>query len=296
MTDTMTPSFNTMTMSETSWDSGSLGLGEKDYAGQLKLRISSHNSQLMLTGSRGLLQRKFIWVPIMNPSDAVKASVLSDVDEKGLRDDGSDESESYQDSDTTGPGEVKSESEKEEVIAKDETIAVLRLKLVVLLVLVLSAVGVALSVYFYTSGSEQTQFEQHFVDASHKVLEAIGSTLDTTMGSFDGIVATLVSTARDGNHSWPFVTLPNFAFRMSKVLPLSNAIYLSVYPVVTPAQRQEWEEYSFKNQFWVNESMAVQETWKGYHGPVIYDWVPDPVIHGNFGPVPYNERYVVLLI
>jgi hypothetical protein len=200
------------------------------------------------------------------------------------------ESESYADSDFTGACEHEREkSEKEEVIAKNETKTVLRLKLVVLLVLVFSAVAVGTAVYIYTSGSEKSQFEQQFNDDSNKVLEAISSTIDKTLDSYDSLSVTLVSYARATNQTWPFVTLPDFAVRMSKLLPLSDAVAISVAPIVTPDKRLEWEAYALEHDSWVNESMAIQETWKNYYGPVIYDWEPTRVIHGDLGAVPYNE-------
>jgi hypothetical protein len=209
-----------------------------------------------------------------------------------------EESESLTDSDrtSTGTGKEKVESKNEETIARQETIAVLRLKLVVLLVLVLSAVAVSFSVHRYITGSEESQFELQFVGDSNKVLEAIGSSLDRTLGSFDSLAVTLVSSARAANESWPFVTLPDFAVRASKILSLSDAFTINVLPVVTPKQRTAWEAYSIQNDYWVNESMAVQETWKNYYGPVVYDWEPYGVIYGNSGDVPFNVRYVTALL
>jgi hypothetical protein len=38
--------------------------------------------------------------------------------------------------------------------------------------------------------------------------------------------------------------------------------------------------------------MAVQEDWGGYHGPIEYNGEQNPIVHGDFDNVPYNERCV----
>ncbi len=72
-----------------------------------------------------------------------------------------------------------------------------------------STVGVAVTVYRYVSTAEHTSFEGHFQDDSDKVLEAIGSTLELTLGSVDNFLVGMVSFARYTNATWPFVTVPD---------------------------------------------------------------------------------------
>jgi hypothetical protein len=85
------------------------------------------------------------------------------------------------------------------------------------------------------------------------------------------------------------VTLPNFAVQAAKLLRLTDVMYINVLPIVHPNERVQWEKYSVWHDYWVNQSMAVQETWDGYYGPVIYDWEPTPEIHG-IADIPYNLR------
>lgn len=174
-------------------------------------------------------------------------------------------------------------------IKPNDTKAIFALKVSLLLVLVGSALGAALGTYFYISHSEHAQFVSSFHDDASKLLEAIGSNIDRTLGLLDGLSLTMVSSAKAAGDEWPFVTLPNFGVRMSKILHSSKAIAISVSPIVTPQKRREWEAYSLANDYWVNESMAIQETWGGYNGPVVYDWEPHGVIHGDFDDIPYTE-------
>jgi hypothetical protein len=176
-------------------------------------------------------------------------------------------------------------------IARRETTTVWKWKLVVVFVLVAGTIGAALAVSCYTHDSEIEKFRSAFAEDAAKVSSAVAKSLEQTVGALDVLAATLVSHAAHSNQSWPQVTLPDFAIHASKVLPSSNALYLSVLPLVTSRQRVAWERYAGANDAWVNESMRLQETWSGYHGPVIYDWVANPVMH-NFEDFAYNTRYL----
>jgi hypothetical protein len=177
--------------------------------------------------------------------------------------------------------------------AKHKTKAVVRLRLIVGSVLLCSAAILAVSVYYYLSLSEYNQFKRQWKEDSHKILEAVGNSFDKTLGLMDEIAVSFLSIARATNQTWPFVTMPDFAVRMKKVLPLTDGFVVSMLPVVSVSQRKQWEAYALKHDSWVNEGMSVQENWEeGYYGPVVYDGVSDGVIHSTFGDLPYNERCV----
>jgi hypothetical protein len=198
---------------------------------------------------------------------------------------------SVKDSDMRESAVNQRQSREEVKIGGQESKAVFRQKLVVLLVLAASSIGVALSVYYYLTYSENKQFEQQFRDDSEKVLNAVGSNVDKSMASFDSVAVTLVSTAKMTNQTWPFVKIDDYAVRISKVLPLSGAIWIGAYHVITPKQREEWEAYTIKNDEWVDQSLAVQETWGGYYGPIDYNATQNSVVSGDYNEVPRNERY-----
>jgi hypothetical protein len=171
-----------------------------------------------------------------------------------------------------------------------ETKDVLHLKLFVLFILVVSASTIASCVYVYITGNETAQFEAKFNNDADKVFVAIGSSLHQTLGLLDSLAVTYVSYARNQNVTWPFVTLPDFGARMAKLLPLTDAISISLLPIIHPEVRKEWEAYSLNNDEWVNESIALQETWDGYYGPIDYGWEPYGYIHGDYGNIEANVR------
>jgi hypothetical protein len=84
--------------------------------------------------------------------------------------------------------------------------------------------------------------------------------------------------------------MPDFALRMSKILPLSEAISINVLPLVKSEQRDAWENYTLYKDYWVNEGVGVQVEWEGYRGPTIDNGTKNGVVHGYFGDVPANAR------
>jgi len=109
------------------------------------------------------------------------------------------------DSDTSGVGEHDDYEPKEKPIARRETRAVTKWKLVVLLVLLCSALGVALCTFGYIRKNEETKFQDDFQSSAHKVLEAIGKSLEKTLKGLDSLSVAVVSHARATNQTWPLV-------------------------------------------------------------------------------------------
>jgi hypothetical protein len=172
-------------------------------------------------------------------------------------------------------------------ITKAESRSVRSLKAIVLVVLVLSAIGVALSVYFYTSTSEQAQFETAYDGDVIKVFEGIGRSIENTLVALDTFQVTIVSEARANGQKWPFVTVPDFAARATKTRMQSDGYSISYSVLVTREQKREWEEYALNNSGWVNESMNFQAHSEYYYGPVMYNHNFSYVIWGD---TPYETE------
>jgi hypothetical protein len=64
-------------------------------------------------------------------------------------------------------------------------------------------------------------------------------------------------------------------------MPLSDAIIINMSPVVTNETRAEWEAYSVTHDDWVDETLAIQESWGKYYGPLDYNGRSFPTIHGD---------------
>jgi hypothetical protein len=140
-------------------------------------------------------------------------------------------SDSASDFSATAADEEQEDEESNGGIAKKETTVHL-LKLAVAIVLVVSLIGATLVVHRYTRGIEMAKFRDAFRSDAQKIVEAIESSLEKTLSSFDGLAVSLVSQARASNSTWPFVKLPNFGVRVAKILPASNALFVNFVPLV----------------------------------------------------------------
>ena len=190
----------------------------------------------------------------------------------------------------------------ENEVTKRDSRRVWHMKLLVLLILFLSAAGIAAFAYVHITTGEIKQHEWKFYNDADKVFNAIGSSFErtlTTLNAFSILLVTHSHTSNDSNDqeegtnatTWPFVTLPNFAGQASKLLPITDGLYITVLPIVTPSQKQEWEEYAYQHDNWVNESLALEEVWDEYHGNVSHDWARSESVYDNFDIVYPNVRY-----
>jgi class 3 adenylate cyclase len=200
-----------------------------------------------------------------------------------------DDSESEECMSDVTPVHEPTKREDNVQIADAENNLVFWSRMIVLAVLVVSTVSVALVVYFYTSGSEEEYFEQQFISDSLKVFEAVGTSLDLTLGAADAFIVKVVSHARYSNSTWPFVTAPDFAVQAAKLLGSSAAVHCNVYPLVSKNQRAAWEQYSLLNDAWVEESINMQARNKNYNGPILTEYGTLGMIHNNVGVVAESD-------
>jgi hypothetical protein len=192
--------------------------------------------------------------------------------------------------------EVVMATEEIEEIGKGESKAVFWSRIAVLAVLVASAVGVALVVFFYLSGSETDEFETQFNSDALKVQEAVGKSLDSTLGATDAFVVKLVAHARYSNSTWPFVTLPDFGIQATKLLRLSKAMNMGINMIVKPDERDTWQKYASENHGWIDESVEIQSNDEDWYGPIVREYNTSYDIYGFAGPVqepgPYMDNYL----
>ncbi|KAL7569517.1 hypothetical protein ACA910_013892 [Epithemia clementina (nom. ined.)] len=157
--------------------------------------------------------------------------------------------------------EVQCDSHNQpDIIAKRETQQIFRLRVLVFSVLFLSMALVSVLTYYYTSTSEQTDFEEAFHDNAGKVLQALGASLDKAIAGVDAFVISILSHARETNQTWPFVTVPDFEARSTKFLALTKAMVFILYTLVTQETRLEWEQYTQQHgRDWTSKSMDYLE-------------------------------------
>ena len=180
-------------------------------------------------------------------------------------------------------------------IGNKESNDINRFKVIVILILLLVAVVASSCVAVAVKKAEQNQFVDKFHYDALKVLESVRNSIDNTLMPLDNLAVALVSHAKAHEEEWPFVTIEHFAIRIAKILPLTDAIWITVLPVVTPDQRLQWENYSRTHDDWLIESFTIQDTWERYYGPknLTFDADAAAQVNGNFGLLEVNIRYAV---
>lgn len=177
----------------------------------------------------------------------------------------------------------KRHSQQEEIAQKESKQSVW-LRVLAVLVLVLLAVAVVVGVCVYMTDEEQQEFETTFDADASKVVEAIGKTLDQTLGSTDAFIVQMVANARDNVREWPFVTMLSFGLQASKLPKNSMAFQVAIGHFVEPAQQLDWQNYTMKHNDWIDESLDVMEQDPDWKGDIVRNYKVVDEIHGYVNP------------
>jgi len=70
---------------------------------------------------------------------------------------------------------------------------------------------------------------------------------------------------------------PDYYVRTSKIRKLSKSFGCGQYHFVNSSQRKEWEDYSYKNDGWVSESIELQKGDPLFNGKIIEEYQKSPI-------------------
>ncbi|KAL7566017.1 hypothetical protein ACA910_011036 [Epithemia clementina (nom. ined.)] len=156
---------------------------------------------------------------------------------------------------------VKAEN-KEEQLVKRETQQVFFLRIVVVSILLCAGAAVSVVVFFITSNAESEEFESSFQSAARKITETFIAIPTINLGAAGALVVANVAHGVDHFRKWPFVTLSSFQQRSDATKRLSLALQTCVAPLVTRADRIEWEYFSNNSTLseeWFKQGIEYQE-------------------------------------
>jgi hypothetical protein len=178
-------------------------------------------------------------------------------------------------------------SEKDQ-LSRKESRDVFLLRVVVILVMLLAATAVSVIVFFITRNSETAEFETQFGGAAEQVTIAFEAIVGEKLGAISALALAAIAHGVDHFREWPFVTLSSFQQRSLTARSLSKVLYVSIAPVVTDANKAEWEEFVVgEDATWIQEGYAYQEDvgLDAFHGAETTATSTDP------GPIFFmNER------
>jgi hypothetical protein len=215
----------------------------------------------------------------------------TDVENKGSCDVDQDSSSHHDD------GSIKQSSgiRQDNSIGTKETKDVVCLRFLVFMVLFVSAVSVAVSVYLIIRNEERAKFKEAYNIEKEKIYETMSTALKSLVGSLDLLSTDIISYSHSSNSTWPFVTIPDFPNRVSKLLSNGVAITISLSCIIKPENRLKWEEYAMNNSDIVEKSLRLMETDKNFYGEPNWNHTIAPQIvtlRNMSEPIPYNTTYV----
>lgn len=194
------------------------------------------------------------------------------------------------------------DSERHRVVETNrlkEARAVFWSRALVLGVLVASATTFAVATYYYCANEEQAGFQNQYANYAEEIIHVSQENVRKVFGHLKALsVATTSQVLNDPNVNWPFTTLPDFEVRGATARNSSQAIIIALLPMVSDADRAEWEAYSQSHQGWIQESHGESQLGGTPMQPIAEEIyrrqelndstkipVPDPEGAGPYAPV-----------
>jgi hypothetical protein len=152
------------------------------------------------------------------------------------------------------------DSETEALTGREDTIIAAKLRMIVVALFVSMSVCVPSVIYITTRRNEVDGFKASFLALAVKVIDAVDSQLARKISAVDSLRIAVTSHALNTNASWPFVTIPDFDLRAESARDLGDILSLSLHPLVSLDDREEWEQYSVDNIDWLRQAKLRQST------------------------------------
>ncbi|KAL7561134.1 hypothetical protein ACA910_004617 [Epithemia clementina (nom. ined.)] len=197
-------------------------------------------------------------------------------------------------SDNGGAGDGSTSNSDDKVVVKADDRAVKASKLAVLFVIVLTAVAFSAVTYVFTNNEETNNFEIQFDDFAYQVSTVAQDEAESVFGILVYHALTISSYCIDTGIEWPFVSIPHFETRGNTNNRFSKALQVSLVPLVRKEVKEEWEEYAWNKQSWVQEGVDLSSILhREYLGPdLTVPAIPSKVFRfqeGTAGGAPVPE-------
>jgi archaellum component FlaF (FlaF/FlaG flagellin family) len=201
----------------------------------------------------------------------------------------------YSNSTSTEPQSehLHNESEHSNVAGKgiglDESMQVSRYRICVISIVIICAILVGVGVFYYARRYEIHKCNEQFDDDAKKVLHSVGTNVVETFAALDSFTTSIVSHAHATNASFPYVNIPDYGNRVSKLKSMETVLAIWTMILVKPEERIKYEEFAWRTKrLLVNSTLQIQKTDPGYHGVQASSVQFNYSIHGDYEPIPYN--------
>lgn len=133
-------------------------------------------------------------------------------------------------------------------------------KLVVLLVIVAVAAGMGFIAYAFVKEKENSEYLGQFHEVSSALADTSQARAREIYQNLEAFSAVLTTFATNANAKWPFVVFPDFSVHGLVSNMITGASTLTLVPIVTHKDRQQWESFSANTSMqWLSEGHAFDD-------------------------------------
>ncbi|CAB9500805.1 Receptor-type guanylate cyclase gcy [Seminavis robusta] len=156
--------------------------------------------------------------------------------------------------------EDEHEKIKKSILSKKDLKAVWRLRCGVTIVLLGTASAVCALIYSITATGDDEDFEAQYRTNAVKVVQSFEAVL-TKITIISQLAIAVTAEGIQQQNNWPFITLSAFQERARAAMDSSQALYVSINPLVTVDHLEQWEEFVLDGQqnHWIAEGHALQQ-------------------------------------
>ena len=186
-----------------------------------------------------------------------------------------DDGEDFSNSDDT-----KSQVVNHISVAEKEQKWVNRSKVLVILVLLVAVAATASSIFLILRNEEEQDFQAQFQNYANQIIAVSQSNALSSFEMIESFSVSITSYASDTEQTWPYVTIPDFAARVDRVVAQSHASRFAFSPLVQPWQYGEWTNYSYGHKIdtfrddveylGLNKTLSSAEMLDARTSPVIF--------------------------
>eukprot|EP00934_Nitzschia_sp_Nitz4_P001533 Nitzschia sp. Nitz4//scaffold197_size40390//3052//7063//NITZ4_007510-RA/size40390-snap-gene-0.43-mRNA-1//1//CDS//3329540463//1533//frame0 len=139
-------------------------------------------------------------------------------------------------------------------LVKSETKSIQTTRIFAFSLLLGLGIGLTTTTYILLNKARMDEFENSFDLFANAIGDAMESRQTNLIAAFDGLSKSVASNAETFNMKFPFINIPNFEAFAEEARRISLVEGVGVVPFVSEEQREEWNDFSWENQFWVDES------------------------------------------
>jgi len=113
-----------------------------------------------------------------------------------------------------------------------------------------------------TVEEQKLEFDKQFENLAQHIISVVQDNAQNSINAIEQFAYNVGTATNVDNHTWPFVTYPNFAAKSDRLWKLTKAKYITMIPIIqTQADRDRWLNYSISTRL---DSLREDIRYMGY--------------------------------